>query len=79
MTVNFIEKLHMATDGEGRIDLPSPRRRSMGALPDPATTISWLESTLTIVGDAVAGHRSPPQATVHSSGGEMNTSPCSAT
>jgi hypothetical protein len=37
----------MASDGEGRIDLPSPSRRGMGASLAPITTISWSESTPT--------------------------------
>jgi hypothetical protein len=34
----------MASDGEGRIDHPSPRRCGMEFSPAPATTISWSES-----------------------------------
>jgi hypothetical protein len=41
------EEFHMALDGEGRINLPSPRRHGMGALLASATTISWPESTPT--------------------------------
>jgi hypothetical protein len=45
MTGDSAEELHTASDGEGRIDLPSPRTSGMGASPTPATTISWPEST----------------------------------
>jgi hypothetical protein len=47
MTGDSIEELHTTSNGEGRIDLPSPRRRGMGAPPAPTTTILWLESTPT--------------------------------
>jgi hypothetical protein len=41
------EEFHMASDREGGIDLPSPRRDSTEASPAPATTISWLKDTST--------------------------------
>jgi hypothetical protein len=44
------EEFHMALGGEGRINLPSPRRRGTGASPAHATTISRSESTLTSEG-----------------------------
>jgi hypothetical protein len=47
MTWDFTKEFHMTSDGEGRIDLPSPRRHGMGASTTPATTISWPEGTLT--------------------------------
>jgi hypothetical protein len=47
MTGDSIEEFHMTLDREGRIDLPSTRRCGTGALPAPATTISWMESTST--------------------------------
>jgi hypothetical protein len=37
------EEFNIASDGEGRIDLPSPRRCSLMSSPVPATTISFLE------------------------------------
>jgi hypothetical protein len=47
MIGDSIEEFHMASDGEGRIDLPSPRRHSTGASITPTTTIPWLETTPT--------------------------------
>jgi hypothetical protein len=47
MTGDSVEEFHTALDGEGRIDLPSPRRHDMGASTAPATTIPWLETTPT--------------------------------
>jgi hypothetical protein len=35
----------MTSDGEGRIDLPSPRRHDTGAPTAPATNIPWPETT----------------------------------
>jgi hypothetical protein len=39
------EEFHMASYGEGGIDLPSPRRHDTGASPAPAISISWPEDT----------------------------------
>jgi hypothetical protein len=39
------EDFHTASDGDGGIDLPSPRRHGVGALPAPAKLISWSENT----------------------------------
>jgi hypothetical protein len=39
MIGDSIEKFHTASDGDGRIDLPSPRRHDTGASTTPATTI----------------------------------------
>jgi hypothetical protein len=47
MMGNSTEEFHTASDGEGRLNLPSPRRHDTGDSPAPATTISWPESTLT--------------------------------
>jgi hypothetical protein len=41
------EEFHTALGGERGSDLPSPRRHDAGALPTPATTISWSENTST--------------------------------
>jgi hypothetical protein len=45
MTGDSIEEFHKTSNGEGRIDLPSPRRHDTVASPAPATTTSWPEST----------------------------------
>jgi hypothetical protein len=45
MIEDSVEEFHMTLDGEGRIDLPSPRRQSMGASIIAATTMSWPETT----------------------------------
>jgi hypothetical protein len=42
-----IEEFLTALNREGRIGLPSPRRHSTGAPPNPTTNISWPESILT--------------------------------
>jgi hypothetical protein len=47
MMGDSVEEFHAASDGEGRIDLPSLRRHNTGASPAPATTISRLESNPT--------------------------------
>jgi hypothetical protein len=47
MTGDSIEEFHTALDGEGRINLPSPRRHSTGASTAPTTTIPWPETTPT--------------------------------
>jgi hypothetical protein len=47
MLGDSVEEFHMASDGEGRIDLPSPRRHHTGASTAPATTIPWSEITPT--------------------------------
>jgi hypothetical protein len=39
MTGDSVEEIHIASDGEGRIDLPSPRKQGMGASTAPTTTI----------------------------------------
>jgi hypothetical protein len=41
------KEFHMTSNGEGRIDLPSPRRHGAVASPAPATTISRPASTPT--------------------------------
>jgi hypothetical protein len=46
MTGDSIEEFHMALDGEGRIDLPSPQRNGTRASTTLATAILWLETTL---------------------------------
>jgi hypothetical protein len=46
MTGDFAEDFDTALNGEGRIDLPSPRKRGTGASPVHTTTTSWPESTL---------------------------------
>jgi hypothetical protein len=38
---------HTTLDGEGRIDLPFPRRHDVRASITPATTIPWPETTQT--------------------------------
>jgi hypothetical protein len=47
MIEDSTEKFHMASEGEGGSDLPSPRRHDVGALLAPVTTIAWLEDTPT--------------------------------
>jgi hypothetical protein len=47
MTRDSVEEFHMTSYGEGRIDLSSARRHGMGASTALATTIPWLETTLT--------------------------------
>jgi hypothetical protein len=47
MTGDSTKEFHMASDGEGRIDHPSPRRHDTGGFNHPATTIPWLETTRT--------------------------------
>jgi hypothetical protein len=47
MIEDSTEEFHTASDGEGGSDLPSPRRRDVGALLAPATTIAWPEDTPT--------------------------------
>jgi hypothetical protein len=47
MAGDFTKEFHTASDGEGRINLPSPRRHDTGGFNHPATTIPWLETTLT--------------------------------
>jgi hypothetical protein len=47
MTGDSIDEFHTASDGEGRIDLPSPRRHGTGPSTAPATTILWSETTPT--------------------------------
>jgi hypothetical protein len=47
MTGDSIEEFHTGTDGEGSVNLPSPRRHGTGALTTPATTISWSETSPT--------------------------------
>jgi hypothetical protein len=47
MMGDSVAEFHMASDGEGKINLLSTRRYVMGASPAPATTISRLESTPT--------------------------------
>jgi hypothetical protein len=83
MTEDSTEEFHMASDGEGRIDLPSPRRHGTGASPAPATTRLWPEKTLTARAMVTTlpwpDTDLPPRATAHWSGGEMSTSPRSAT
>jgi hypothetical protein len=77
------EEFYKALDGEGRINLLSPRRQSTGASPAPATTISRPESTPTA--RALANILSwqaiprpdtelPHLARAHSSEGETSTS-----
>jgi hypothetical protein len=48
MIGDSVEKFHTASDGEGRIDLISPRRHGTGASTAPATTIPWPDTTPTI-------------------------------
>jgi hypothetical protein len=45
MTGDSAEEFRTTSDGERRIDLPSPRRHGTGAWPASATTISWPKST----------------------------------
>jgi hypothetical protein len=47
VTGDSVEEFHTTSDGEGRINLPSPRSHGTGALCAPTTAISWPESTLT--------------------------------
>jgi hypothetical protein len=47
MTGDSTKEFHTASDGEGRIDLPSPRRHDTGGFNHPTTTILWLETTPT--------------------------------
>jgi hypothetical protein len=47
MTGDSVEEFHIASDGEGRIDLPSSRKHGMGASTAPTTTIPWLDTTPT--------------------------------
>jgi hypothetical protein len=47
MTGDSSKELHMTSDREGELGLSSPRRHGTGALPAPATTMLWLENTLT--------------------------------
>jgi hypothetical protein len=46
-TEDTVEEFHTASDGEGRIDLPSPQRHDTGASTAPAITIPWPEATPT--------------------------------
>jgi hypothetical protein len=47
MMRDSIEEFLTTLNREGWIDLPSPKTHGTGAPPDPTTTISWPESTLT--------------------------------
>jgi hypothetical protein len=47
MIGDSIKEFHTASDKEGKIDLPSLRRHDTEASTAPATTIPWLETTLT--------------------------------
>jgi hypothetical protein len=47
MTGDSAKEFHMASDGGGRVDHPSPRRHGMGASTVSATTIPFLETTPT--------------------------------
>jgi hypothetical protein len=49
MTEDSVEGFHTASNGEGRIDLPFPRRHDVGASTAPGTTIPWSETTLTSI------------------------------
>jgi hypothetical protein len=40
-------EFNTTSDGEGRINLPSPGGHGTGASTAPATTILWLETILT--------------------------------
>jgi hypothetical protein len=57
LTEDSIEEFHTASNGEGRIHLPFPRRHGAWALTSPATTILWPETTPT----AQAMMTNPPQ------------------
>jgi hypothetical protein len=83
------EEFHTAPSGEGNFDLPSPRRRDMGASLAPVTTTLWKENAPA----AQATMTVPPQMVVprletglpferrhahHRGGGRVaGTSPCS--
>jgi hypothetical protein len=41
------EMFHTASDEQGGIGLPSPKRHNTGASPAPATTMLWPENTPT--------------------------------
>jgi hypothetical protein len=47
MIGDSLEEFHTASDGEGGVDLPSPRWHGTGASPTPATTISCPENAPT--------------------------------
>jgi hypothetical protein len=47
MTGDSVEVFHMASDREGRINLPSPRKHGTGASTAPAATMPWPETTPT--------------------------------
>jgi hypothetical protein len=65
MTGDSIGEFLKASDGEGGLNLLSPRTRGTGASFTPATTMSWLENTpttqamTTIPPRPAAGHRPP--------------------
>jgi hypothetical protein len=47
MIEDSVEEFHTASNGDGRIDLPSPRRHGTGSSTTLATIIPWPETTPT--------------------------------
>jgi hypothetical protein len=45
MIEDSTEEFHTMPIGEGGSNLPSPRRRGIGAPPTPVTTGLWMENT----------------------------------
>jgi hypothetical protein len=66
MIGDSVRDFHMASDGEGRIDLPSPQRHGTGASTAPTTTIPWTKTTpttqamTTILPRQAAAQHEPP-------------------
>jgi hypothetical protein len=48
MIKDSAEEFLMASSGEGRFGLPSPRRRGTGAPPTPIATTPWLKDIFDI-------------------------------
>jgi hypothetical protein len=85
MTGDSTEGFDTASEEEGRINLPSPRRHDMGGFNCPRNNHIMAEDHAnhsnhgdhyTALGGATVEHHPTPRATVHSSRGDTSTSPC---